>query len=80
MGVTTRTYKRDDHYPICSKLHYGCLLTLYGPTSTMHVATLCFLDSFFFCLVSATAACYILTSYKIEKNKGVEIIGALGST
>ena len=38
MGVATRTYKRDDHYPICTKLHYGCLLALCGPT--MHVATL----------------------------------------
>ena len=34
----TRTYKRDDHYPICTKLHYGCLLALCGPT--MYVATL----------------------------------------
>ena len=47
----TRTYKRDDHYPICTKLHYGCLLALCGPT--MHVATLCgvFRTFFFFCLV-----------------------------
>ena len=29
------TYKHDNHYPICSKLHYGCLLVLYGPS--MHV-------------------------------------------
>ena len=52
MGVATRTYKRDDHYPICTKLHYGCLLALCGPT--MHVATLCGgfrTFFFFFCLV-----------------------------
>ena len=51
--VWPRAHKRDDHYPICSKLHYGCLLALYGPTSTMYVATLCgvFPDNFFFCLV-----------------------------
>ena len=39
VGVATRTYKRDDHYPICTKLHYGCLLALCGPT--MYAATLC---------------------------------------
>ena len=32
----TRTYKRHDHYPVCSKLHYGCPLH-----HSMHVATLC---------------------------------------
>ena len=37
-GMATRTHKRDDHYPICSKWHYGCLLPLCGPT--MDVATL----------------------------------------
>ena len=43
-----RAHKRDDHYPNCSKLYYGCLLALYGPTSTMYVATLC--GQFFFLL------------------------------
>ena len=49
MGVAT--YKRDDHYPICTKLHYGACLHLCGPT--MHVATLCGVlrTIFFFCLV-----------------------------
>ena len=28
--VATRAYERDDHYPICSKLHCGSLLTLCG--------------------------------------------------
>ena len=62
MGVATHMYKRDDHYPICTKSHYGCLLALCGPA--MHVATLCgdfqtffFFFFFFFLLsVSATAA------------------------
>ena len=55
MGVATRTYKRDDHYPICTRLHYGCLLALCGPTT--HVATLCggsFPDIFFLLSVSVT--------------------------
>ena len=39
VGVVTRTYNGDDPYPILSKLNYGCLLALCGPT--MHVATLC---------------------------------------
>ena len=30
MGAATCTYERDDHYPICSKLHCGGLLTLCG--------------------------------------------------
>ena len=33
-----RAHKRDDHYPIWSKLHYRCLLSLCGPT--VHVTTL----------------------------------------
>ena len=45
----TSIYKHDDHYPICTKLHYGCLLALCGPT--MHVATLCGVFRTFFCLV-----------------------------
>ena len=45
-----RMYKRDDHYPICTKLHYGCLLALCG--RTMYVVTMwSFPDNFFFCLV-----------------------------
>ena len=52
MGVATRTYKRDDRYPICTKLHCRCLLALCGPTSTMHVATLCGLLGHFFFLFS----------------------------
>ena len=39
-GVATHTHKRDDHYPVCSKLHYGCLLSFCGPTACMYVATL----------------------------------------
>ena len=27
----TRTYARDDHYPICTKLHYGCQLVFVWP-------------------------------------------------
>ena len=47
----THTYKRDDHYPICSKLHCGCLLALCGPTMYVHVATLLdVLDNCFFLL------------------------------
>ena len=37
-GLGHTYYKRDDHYPICTKLHYGCLLALWD--SAMHVATL----------------------------------------
>ena len=49
----TRTCKCDDHYPISTKLHYGCLLALCGPTMYRYVATLCgvFRTIFFFCLV-----------------------------
>ena len=39
MGVSTRTYERDDHYPTRSKLQYGCLLAMCGPI--MPVPTLC---------------------------------------
>ena len=39
-GVATHMYKLDDHYPIRSKLHYGCLLSFCGPTTCMYVATL----------------------------------------
>ena len=39
VGVASVNYNRDDHYPILSKLNYGCLLALCGPT--MHVAMLC---------------------------------------
>ena len=40
MVYAQRTYKRDDLYPICSKLQYRGLLALYAYGSTMHVATL----------------------------------------
>ena len=52
VGVVTCTYNRDDHYPILSKLNYGCMLALCGPT--MHVATTMwrFPDNFFFFLLN----------------------------
>ena len=34
--VAMRTHKRDDHYPIFSKLYYGYLVALCGP----YIATL----------------------------------------
>ena len=42
----TRTYNRDDHYPICTKLNYGCLLAL-----CVYLHHVEFSGHFFFCLV-----------------------------
>ena len=63
MGVATRTYKRDDHYLIGTKLHYGCLLALCGPT--MHVATLCGVFRTFFFAYCVSHGC--LKKKKNEK-------------
>ena len=49
MGVAT--YKRDDHYPICTKLHYGCLLAFVWPYYACSYTMWSFPDTFFFCLV-----------------------------
>ena len=57
VGVATRTYKRDDHYSICTKLLYGCPLALCGPMWT-------FPHNFFFCLV-----CQLRLLVKKKKKK-----------
>ena len=56
----TRTYKRDDHYPICTKLHWvpACIVWPYYACSYTDVE---FSGHFFLLSVSATAACYTLS-------------------
>ena len=65
MGVAAGTYKRDDHYPIYTKLHYGYLACIMWSYYACSYTMWTFPDNFFFCLVCQPRL--------LEKNKNKKI-------
>ena len=50
--MATSTYKRDDHYPICTKLHYWCQLVFVWPYYACSQDYMEFSRQFFSCFIS----------------------------